>query len=204
MPDFSFENQHEGLVCGIDEAGRGPWAGPVTACAVIFNQETISPILSESLNDSKKLTAKKREFLFDLIKAESIWCVGEASVDEIDDLNILNATYLAMTRAVQGLSETPDYALVDGNRMPPQLGVKGEPIIKGDGLSCSIAAASIIAKVTRDRYMALLANEFPDYGWEKNAGYGVKRHQEGLAQCGVTPHHRRSYKPIKRILGIEC
>lgn len=203
MPDFSFENEHNGLVCGIDEAGRGPWAGPVTAGAVIFNQATLSPTLAESLNDSKKLSASKREALIDQIKAQSIWAVGEASVEEIDELNILNATYLAMTRALQGLSQVPDYALIDGNRMPPELGVPGEPIIKGDGLSCSIAAASIIAKVTRDRHMAKLAIDFPGYGWEKNAGYGVKRHQEGLAKLGVTPHHRKSFKPIKKILSAS-
>jgi len=203
MPDFSFENEHIGLVCGIDEAGRGPWAGPVTAGAVIFNQENLSSSLVESLNDSKKLSAKKREALIDQIKAQSIWAVGEASVAEIDELNILNATYLAMRRALQGLSQIPDYALIDGNRMPRELGVPGEPIIKGDGLSCSIAAASIIAKVTRDHQMAKLAIDFPGYGWEKNAGYGVKRHQEGLATLGVTPHHRKSFKPIKKILGIE-
>jgi ribonuclease HII len=200
MPDFSFENEHFGLICGIDEAGRGPWAGPVTAAAVIFNQDTLSPALAQSLNDSKKLSAKKRESLIDQIKAESIWAVGEASVEEIDEINILNATFLAMTRALQALSVVPDYALIDGNRMPPKLGVAGETIIKGDGLSCSIAAASIIAKVTRDRQMAEIATHFPGYGWEKNAGYGVKLHQEGLKTFGVTPHHRRSFKPIKALL----
>lgn len=200
MPDFSFENKHIGLVCGVDEAGRGPWAGPVTAAAVIFNQATLPPDLAQSLNDSKKLSAKKREALIAPIKANSIWGLGEASVEEIDDINILNATFLAMRRAVQNLAKKPDYALIDGNRMPPELGVIGETIIKGDGLSCSIAAASIIAKVSRDSQMALLAEEFPGYGWEKNAGYGVKHHQEGLAKFGVTLHHRKSFKPIKKII----
>lgn len=203
MPDFSLENEHAGQVCGIDEAGRGPWAGPVTAAAVIFDQSTLSPVLAQSLNDSKKLSAKKREALIDQIKAESIWAVGEASVEEIDELNILQATFLAMRRAVAGLSTKPDYALIDGNKLPPELGVPGHPVVKGDGLSCSIAAASIIAKVTRDQQMAKLAEQFPGYGWEKNAGYGVKLHQEGLAQHGVCPHHRKSFKPIKKIMGIE-
>lgn len=200
MPDFTLENQHSGLICGIDEAGRGPWAGPVTAAAVIFDQTTLSPELAQSLNDSKQLSAKKREALIDQIKAESIWAVGEASVAEIDDLNILQATFLAMRRAVAGLSQQPDYALIDGNKLPPALSVPGHPVVKGDGLSCSIAAASIIAKVTRDQYMAKLAEEFPGYGWEKNAGYGVKAHQAGLKTQGITPHHRVSFKPIKAII----
>ncbi|WP_417798424.1 ribonuclease HII [Terasakiella pusilla] len=203
MPDFSLENEHAGRVCGIDEAGRGPWAGPVTAACVIFDQDTLSPSLAESLNDSKKLSAKKREALINQIKAESIWAVGQASVEEIDELNILQATFLAMRRAVAGLAVAPDYALIDGNKLPPDLGVPGHPVVKGDGLSCSIAAASIIAKVTRDHEMAKLAQDYPQYGWEKNAGYGVKLHQQGLATHGVTPHHRKSFKPIKVILGIE-
>jgi len=187
----------------VDEAGRGPWAGPVTAAAVIFDQSNLTPELAQNLNDSKKLSAKKREALIDQIKEESIWAVGEASVEEIDELNILQATFLAMTRAVQGLSQKPNYALIDGNKMPPELGVPGHPVVKGDGLSCSIAAASIIAKVTRDRQMSALGEKFPGYGWERNAGYGVKLHQEGLATLGVTPHHRKSFKPIRKIMGID-
>jgi len=203
MPDFNLENAHSGLICGVDEAGRGPWAGPVTAAAVIFDQTTLSPELAQSLNDSKKMSAKKRESLIDRIKAESIWSVGEASVSEIDEFNILQATYLAMTRAIDGLAQTPDFALIDGNKIPPQLSLPAEAIVKGDGLSCSIAAASIIAKVTRDRTMAQLAEEYPGYGWEKNAGYGVKLHQEGLRTLGPTPHHRTSFKPIKKLLNIN-
>jgi len=202
MPDFSLENEQDGLVCGIDEAGRGPWAGPVTAAAVIFDPSTLSPDLAQSLNDSKKLSAKKREALIDQIKEQSIWAVGQASVEEIDELNILQATFLAMRRAVAGLETKPDYALIDGNKLPPNLGVPGHPVIKGDGLSCSIAAASIIAKVTRDHEMAKLAKQYPGYGWEKNAGYGVKLHQEGLASLGVTPHHRKSFKPIQKIIEV--
>lgn len=199
MPDFTLENQHAGLVCGIDEAGRGPWAGPVTAAAVIFDQATLSDDLKQSLNDSKKLSAKKRDALFDPIMTQGLVGIGEATVQEIDQINILNATYLAMCRAVANLSPQPDYALIDGNRMPKGLQIPGEPIIKGDGLSCSIAAASIIAKVTRDRYMAKLSEEFPGYGWERNAGYGVKAHKEALHKLGVTPHHRQSFAPIAQL-----
>ncbi len=203
MPDFSLENEHNGLVCGIDEAGRGPWAGPVTAAAVIFDQNTLSPDLAQSLNDSKKLSSKKREALIGRIQDESIWAIGQASVEEIDRLNILQATYLAMTRALEGLSQKPDFALIDGNKIPPQIGVPAQSIVKGDGLSCSIAAASIIAKVSRDREMAQLGEQYPGYGWEKNAGYGVKAHQEALLRLGPTPHHRKSFKPIKKLLGQE-
>lgn len=202
MPDFSLEHQAGGLVCGVDEAGRGPWAGPVTAAAVILDPNTITPSLAQSLNDSKKLSPKKRDALIDPIKAEGIWAVGQASVEEIDSLNILQATFLAMTRAVAGLGQKVDLALIDGNKIPPNLSCEACAIVKGDGLSCSIAAASIIAKVTRDQEMARLAEEFPHYGWEKNAGYGVKRHQEGLAQFGVSPHHRKSFKPIKVLMGL--
>ena len=200
MPDFSIEMMHKGLVCGVDEAGRGPWAGPVTASAVILNPDTISSNLAQSLNDSKKLSAKKRDALFDQIKEESLWSIAHVSVEEIDEFNILQATFLAMTRAVQGLSQKPDIALIDGNKIPPQLEIKAQAIVKGDGLSCSIAAASILAKVSRDRIMADLAKEYPVYHWDKNAGYGVKAHQEALDKFGITPHHRKSFKPIKALL----
>jgi len=203
MPDFILENEHPGLVCGVDEAGRGPWAGPVTAAAVLFDQASLSPDLAQALNDSKKLSVKKRESLIDRIKEESIWAVGNASVAEIDQYNILQATYLAMTRAVQGLTQKPDFVLIDGNKIPPALNIPARAIVKGDALSCSIAAASIIAKVTRDHHMAELAKDYPHYGWDKNAGYGVKHHQDGLAHYGITPHHRKSFKPIKKIMGIE-
>jgi ribonuclease HII len=203
MPNFILENEHPGLVCGVDEAGRGPWAGPVTAAAVLFDQASLSPDLAQALNDSKKLSVKKRESLIDRIKEESIWAVGNASVAEIDQYNILQATYLAMTRAVQGLTQKPDFVLIDGNKIPPALDIPARAIVKGDALSCSIAAASIIAKVTRDHHMAKLAKDYPHYGWDKNAGYGVKHHQDGLAHYGITPHHRKSFKPIKKIMGIE-
>lgn len=199
-PDFSFEeNCKISPVCGIDEAGRGPWAGPVVASAVILDPLNI-PV---GLNDSKKLTAKRREALFDNISITALVGVGIASVEEIDAMNILQATFLAMRRAAEALPRRPAYALIDGNKIPPNLMCNAEAIVKGDGRSVSIAAASIVAKVTRDRIMVTLAQQFPGYGWERNAGYGVKAHQEGLNRLGVTPHHRVSFKPIHKMLYQE-
>ncbi len=195
-PDYSFEDAApHGPVCGVDEAGRGPWAGPVVAGAAILDQATAPA----GLNDSKALSAARREVLFDALQGQIIG-VGVASVEEIDQLNILNATYLAMRRAVAALSVAPAYALIDGNRVPPDLPCPAEAVVKGDGRSLSIAAASIVAKVTRDRIMSDLAKDFPGYGWERNAGYGVKAHAEALERLGVTPHHRRSFKPIHKML----
>ncbi len=198
-PDYSFEAAATAPVCGVDEAGRGPWAGPVVAAAVILNPADIP----EGLNDSKKLTAKRREALFDEINARAKVGTGITEVAEIDEINILNATYLAMRRAIDALPQPPAHALIDGNRLPPDLPCTAETIVKGDGRSLSIAAASIIAKVTRDRIMVALAQQFPGYGWEKNAGYGVPAHQEGLKRLGVTPHHRVSFKPIHKMLYQE-
>lgn len=205
MPDFSFEQEftHEGykLIAGVDEVGRGPWAGPVTTCAVILDEATFPASLREQLDDSKKLTDKKREALYQPIIDNSIHAFGEASVAEIDEINILQATFLAMRRAIDALSLQPDAVLVDGNK-DPGLKMHSRCIVKGDGKSLSIAAASILAKVKRDRFMASLALDFPHYGWERNAGYGTKAHQEGLALKGVTDHHRRSFKPIAALLDI--
>ncbi|MGE4611996.1 MAG: ribonuclease HII [Paracoccaceae bacterium] len=196
-PDFSFEIACSLTpVCGIDEAGRGPWAGPVVASAVILNLTEVP----EGLNDSKKLTAKRRDVLFDAISKSALVGIGTATVQEIDEINILQATFLAMRRAVADLPALPNYALIDGNKIPPDFPCDAEAIVKGDGRSVSIAAASIIAKVTRDRIMVALAQQFPGYGWERNAGYGVKAHQEGLNRLGVTPHHRVSFKPIHKML----
>ncbi|MGN6671172.1 MAG: ribonuclease HII [Candidatus Nucleicultricaceae bacterium] len=202
-PTFDLENRQAQPVAGCDEAGCGPWAGPVVAGAVILLQNTISPILLSLLNDSKKLTAKKRESAFDaLMGAHGTGCwvgVGQASVKEIDQLNIRRAAQLAMKRAVESLSLKPSYVLVDGTGNPAW-SFASEPIIKGDQKSYSIAAASIIAKVTRDRLMTELGLQFPAYGWQNNAGYGTKTHQEALAQFGITPHHRTSFAPIKALL----
>jgi ribonuclease HII len=206
MPDFMFEYEAiaEGLapVCGVDEAGRGPWAGPVVAGAAILDPNTLPGSLRMELDDSKKLKAQKRQSLFDLLLEHAVTGIGIASVEEIDDLNILQATMLAMSRAVADLDVTPGMVLVDGNRLPT-LPCPGLSIVKGDGRSLSIAAASILAKVTRDRIMSELAESHPGYGWQHNAGYGTSKHQQGLAQFGVTEHHRRSFKPIAKLLDIE-
>lgn len=187
------------LIAGVDEVGRGPWAGPVTACAVILDPANIPA----GLNDSKKLTPKRRDALFTEINATATVSLVHVEVQEIDEINILQATFRAMERAVAGLADTPHHALIDGNKIPPNLPCSATAIIKGDGKSPSIAAASIVAKVTRDRMMVALAQHFPGYGWETNAGYGTKMHQIGLRNLGVTPHHRRSFKPIHNILCEE-
>jgi ribonuclease HII len=183
------------LVCGIDEAGRGPWAGPVVAAAVIL-PATGAP---KGLADSKKLSAPRRETLLAVIEANCDVGVGLADVEEIDRLNILQATFLAMRRAIAGLRTRPVHALVDGNRAPG-LGIATTCIVKGDAKEPAISAASIVAKVHRDRIMAALDAEYPGYGWAHNAGYGTAEHRLALARLGVTPQHRRSYAPIKALL----
>jgi ribonuclease HII len=195
MPDLSLERAAGGLVVGVDEAGRGPWAGPVVAGAAILDPATIPTELLYRLDDSKKLSAAVRERLFEGLLEHATTAVGFASVAEIDDLNILAATMLAMRRAVDGLPVLPDIALVDGNRTPG-LPCRVRTVVKGDSRSSSIAAASIVAKVTRDRIMAGLAGDFPGYGWETNQGYGTAAHRDGLDRLGITIHHRRSFKPI--------
>lgn len=185
-------------VCGIDEAGRGPLAGPVFAAAVILPHGCVI----DGLNDSKKLTEKKRELLFDEIQERAVsFAISFATETEIDEINILQATYLAMTRACQALQPPADYALVDGNRMPPRLGVPGETVVKGDALSASIAAASVLAKVSRDRLMVQLDAMYPEYQFAKHKGYGTKLHRELLLQHGPCPIHRRSF--LKKILGPQ-
>jgi len=176
------------LICGVDEAGRGPLAGPVFAAAVILPDGKVI----DGVNDSKKLSEKKRELLFDKIIIEAIdYSIASASEKEIDELNILNATFLAMKRAVEGLKNV-DYALIDGNRMPP-LDVSGETVIKGDAKSASIAAASILAKVSRDRYMLEMAKLYPDYKFEQHKGYGTKLHYEMLDKFGPSEIHRQTF-----------
>lgn len=205
MPDFSFEDKCTGLVCGIDEAGRGPWAGPVMAGAVVFLTRDVDDFILQNLDDSKKISAKKREILYEKLleeraKGHILAATGEASVQEIDDLNILQATFLAMSRAVKNLGRQIDFALVDGNQKPLVLGCDSQTIIKGDARCYSIAAASIMAKVTRDHLMQELALKYPFYGFEKNAGYGTKAHIEGLKKYGVIKGiHRLSYKPIQKL-----
>lgn len=197
--DYSYEKLaiEKGFktVCGIDEAGRGPLAGPVYAAAVILPID----LEIDGLNDSKKLTEKKREALFDVICEKAIsYSIGIATEQEIDEINILNATFLAMRRAVDGLSVKPDYALIDGNQHP-KLSIPDETVVKGDGKSMSIAAASILAKVSRDRFMLDIAKKYPEYCFEKHKGYGTKLHYEMIEKYGVSSVHRRSF--LKKILG---
>ena len=199
VPDLSREISMGGRVAGIDEAGRGPWAGPVVAAAVVLNQSKMPDELRFGIKDSKVISSAKRERLFSLLRLHTEIGVGRAEVTEIDETNILNATFMAMRRALQALSISVDIALVDGNQAP-NLPCKVETLVKGDALSLSIAAASIVAKVHRDREMAMLAKTFPGYGWEKNAGYGTKEHREALARIGVTPHHRKTFSPVAKII----
>lgn len=204
LPDYSIENSIRsaldgaplvgpvvGPVCGVDEAGRGPWAGPVIAAAVILDP-ALAP---DGIDDSKRLSERQRERLYEAILASSQTGIGAASVAEIDKLNILQATLLAMARAVAALPVAPGHALIDGNRAPA-LPCATTTVIKGDGRSLSIAAASIIAKVHRDRLMRDLAQEFPVYGWEQNKGYGTDRHRSALSRAGISPHHRLSFAPM--------
>jgi ribonuclease HII len=185
---------HE-IIVGIDEAGRGPWAGPVYAAAAVVDTRKIAKKGLSALDDSKKLSAEARDELFERLKDGAVVGVGWASVEEIDRLNILWATMLAMQRAVAALPVVPTYALVDGNRAP-DLPCTCETIVEGDARSFSIAAASVVAKVTRDRIMVALAREHPEYRWESNKGYGTPDHRDALQRFGVTPHHRRSWYPV--------
>lgn len=199
MPDFELEiKAHERgykYICGVDEAGRGPLAGPVCAAAVILpdNCEITG------LNDSKKLSEKKREALYDIIIEKAIaYSVCYGTLDEIEEYNILQATYLAMNRAISGLSVKPDYALIDGNRVPKGITVDCETVVKGDGKSCSIAAASVLAKVTRDRLLLEYDKEYPQYGFANHKGYGTAAHYAAIKEHGVTPVHRLSF--LKNVL----
>ena len=184
------------IIAGVDEVGRGPLAGPVTAAAVILDPLNIP----DNLNDSKVLSSKKREKLFEELKSSSICAVAHVSPEEIDKLNILQASLLAMVNAVTNLKVKPKHILIDGNTVPDRLVGRATAIVKGDRKVLSIAAASIIAKVTRDKLMHDLGSEFPVYGWAKNAGYPTKCHMNAIVKYGVTPHHRRSFKPVHNIL----
>ncbi|MBN2758884.1 MAG: ribonuclease HII [Rhodobacteraceae bacterium] len=200
IPDFAFERlatrQGACRVVGVDEVGRGPLCGPVTAAAVWLDPAC----LPEGLRDSKRLSARARDTLAMEIRAHADIGIGHASPAEIDALNILQATFLAMQRAIAALALPPDHLLIDGNRLPKDLLCPAQAIVKGDGRSMSIAAASIIAKTARDKIMADLALRHPGYGWERNAGYPTKCHLNAIATLGPTPEHRRSFKPIRKIL----
>jgi ribonuclease HII len=202
-PDYSFESaaQLRGYtrIAGVDEVGRGPLAGPVTAAAVVLDPARIP----EGLNDSKKLSKKKRELLYAQIMEVADVSIAHATVEEIEEHNILWASHIAMVRAVEGLKTAPDYCLIDGNMIPRGLALPSEMIIKGDARSVSISAASIMAKICRDYVMLSLAQQHPGYGWETNMGYGSKRHISALHELGVTPHHRRLFKPVHNILWQE-
>ena len=205
MPDFLIEDTFSGMVAGIDEAGRGPWAGPVVAGAVVVLDRNLDPVLLNGLDDSKKLSAKKREQLYERLfeaqeKGQVALGIGQASAQEIDELNILQATFVAMKRAFAALGVKPQIALIDGNQKPKDFPCPTQTVVKGDARSLSIAAASIVAKVYRDRLMVDLAQKYPYYGFEKNAGYGTKAHIEGLKLHGIIPEHRKSYRPIQEIM----
>ena len=186
------------LIAGIDEAGRGPWAGPVVSAVVILNEKNIP----DGLNDSKKLSEKKRLSLYSSIYNFHFVGVGISSIEEIDSMNVLQATFLSMKRAVEDLNPQPEYILVDGN-LDPGLNFKTKCIIKGDSISISIAAASVIAKVTRDNLMLKLDKEFPNYNWKKNKGYGTAEHRNALELHGPCKYHRKSFSPINKMLGVN-
>lgn len=202
MPDFTYETRLGGLVCGIDEVGRGPLAGPVVAAAVILDRDTLPEALRQGLDDSKKLTARAREDYAAALRGCAQIGLGAASTAEIDRINILQATFLAMRRAVARLGIAPEAALVDGNRAP-KLPCSVTTIIGGDGRSLSIAAASIVAKVARDRLMRCLALRYAGYGWETNMGYGTAEHRAAIVRLGLTPHHRLSFSSQRDLFGFE-
>ena len=203
IPDDSLEREARAQgyrrIAGVDEVGRGPLAGPVTAAAVMLDPDDIPA----GLNDSKRLTARARAALAAEIRARARVAVAHASVAEIDRLNILRASHLAMERAIAALSPQPDFLLIDGNLIPRGLALPARAVIGGDARSLSIAAASILAKTCRDRVMVDLAQQFPGYGWETNAGYPTRAHKDALRNLGVTPHHRRSFRPVHKILYQE-
>ena len=204
MPDFALEKRCSGIVCGIDEAGRGPLAGPVVAAAVILDRRRLSRSLRDGLDDSKKLLPAAREEFFVILRRSAVAIgVGAASAAEIDRINILRATLAAMGRAVAALRLTPAIALVDGN-VPPSLPCPVETVVGGDGLSLSIAAASVIAKVTRDRLMRKLAERYEGYGWTTNVGYATDEHRAALLALGPTPHHRKSFAPLQLGFDFDC
>lgn len=200
MPDYEFEkaavNSGFSCICGVDEAGRGPLAGPVCAAAVILPEGAVI----EGLDDSKKLTEKKREKLYDIIKETAVaYSVAYGTLEEIETVNILEATYLAMNRAIEGLNIKPDFALIDGNRVPRGIKIPCETVVKGDSKSMSVAAASVLAKVTRDRLMLEYDKKYPEYNFKKHKGYGTKEHTELIKQYGPCEIHRLSF--LKNILG---
>ncbi|WP_299825518.1 ribonuclease HII [uncultured Roseobacter sp.] len=199
-PDFDFETaayaDGAARVAGVDEVGRGPLAGPVTAAAVVLDPACIP----DGLNDSKQLSIKKRAYLAELLMDCAEISVAHASVEEIEQHNILRASHIAMMRAVAGLPNAPDHVLIDGSMIPRGMNIAAQPVVKGDTRCLSISAASIVAKIARDKLMVDLAQQHPGYGWETNMGYGSKSHMSALQNLGPTPHHRRTFKPVHNIL----
>jgi ribonuclease HII len=207
MPNFAIERRYTGLVCGLDEAGRGPLAGPVVAAAVVLDPRRFPKLLRSELDDSKVLTIEQRKDCYRALRRcadrGTAWIgIGAASANEIDRINILRAALLAMARAVAVLGVRPDTALVDGEIAPP-LACAVQTVVKGDALSFSIAAASVVAKVTRDRIMKSLAPRYPGYGWETNVGYATREHGEAIRRLGITRHHRRSFAPVRLAVAGE-
>ena len=201
-PSLRFEKEAACVVCGVDEVGCAPLAGPVVAAAVILPVRGLPRKLSALINDSKIVPAPRREAAAAALPEYCVISFGEASVEEIDTINIYHARMLAMCRAVAGLSVRPELALIDGNATPKELSCSARTIVDGDAKCLSIAAASIVAKVFRDAYMRKLADEFPGYGWETNVGYGTRDHRSALLRLGLTPHHRRSFAPVRLHLSL--
>ncbi len=200
MPDFAFEKSHDGSVCGLDEVGRAPLAGPVVAACVYIPVENRSHTLWAQVNDSKLLSAKKRKTFAGQIKQLSNWAIAEATIEEVDQINIVQASFLAMNRAYTKMNVPTTLALIDGNLLPKSFPCQTQAIIKGDTKSVSIAAASIIAKTYRDALMSKLAEQHPYYGWERNSGYPSREHLNAIDAHGITPHHRKSFAPIKNFI----
>ena len=199
-PTFDIENNYGfELIAGVDEAGRGPLCGPVVAAAVVFPRRDIEiPVI---IRDSKQMTSHMRGVAYDWIVHNTIWAVAQCSAAEIDQMNILNASLVAMARAVQKLTQMPQFCLIDGNKLPPDL--NGMAVVKGDAKSLSIAAASIIAQETRDKIMHELAVQYPMYAWDKNAGYPTPEHLRAIEKYGINQHYRKSFKPIKERIKNE-
>jgi len=198
-PDLSFELAHSGIVCGVDEVGRGPWAGPLVAAAVVLDRTDIP----EGIRDSKTLTERRRTAIAALLHETAACGIGMVEASELDRIGLTAANDLAMARAIAALPVKPDFALTDGKRAPKGMPCPARPVIKGDGKSLSIAAASIVAKVHRDALMTVLALRHPGYAWETNKGYGTRAHAEGLAKLGITCEHRRCFRPVRELISEE-
>lgn len=199
MPDFTLEDKINGICCGLDEVGRGPLAGPVVAACVIIPNDIRNMDFISELRDSKKISKKKLPLLYNLITEYCPYKIASVQPEEIDRVNILQASLLAMSRAMSHMTVPIDHALVDGNKLP-DLPCPATAVVKGDNISNSIAASSIIAKVARDRMMQNLSLQYPQYGWERNAAYPTKEHMDAIEQFGITPHHRKSFAPVRRVL----